>query len=259
MHPYLNIAIKAARIAGKIIVDATLHPNLVEVRKKSTTALDLVTNIDIASEHAIINTILRAYPKHNIKAEESGEQFNNSDVTWLIDPLDGTLNFVHGLPFFAISIAIMNLDIIEHGVVYNPIADELFVASKGSGAQLNNKKIRCSLNYKWNEALLAIDSGLLCKLTSDDPDNKKLLPVNNNGIINRDMGSAALQLALVASGRLDGYCDSNLQPWDIAAGALLVREAGGYITDFNGKSEFLTTGNLISANTKIHKKLLEII
>lgn len=258
MHPYLNIAIKAARAAGKIIVEATLRPNLVEIRKKSELILDLVTSVDKASEEAIINTILRAYPKHNIKAEESGEQINNSEITWLIDPLDGTLNFAHGLPFFSVSIAVLNADNIEHAVVYNPISDELFVASKGSGAQLNNKKIRCSLNNKLHEALLAIDTGLLCQLHQND-NIKKSLPIGTTGIINRDMGSAALQLAFVASGRLDGYCDFNLKPWDIAAGALLVRESGGYVTDFNGKSEFLVNGSIVSGNTKIHSKLIELM
>ena len=261
MHPYLNIAIKAARAAGRIIVDATLHPSLIDVKKKSESLVDVVTNIDKASEEVIINNILRAYPKHNIKAEESGEQFNNSEITWVIDPLDGTLNFVHGFPFFAISIAVINIDTIEHAVVYNPLSDELFIASKGSGAQLNNKKIRCSANHKWSEALLAVDTGLLCKLYSNNDNNKKSLTKDREAgrIINRDIGSAALQLAFVASGRLDGYCDHHLKPWDIAAGALLVREAGGYITDFNGKSEFLISGNVVSGNTKLHNKLLELI
>lgn len=259
MHPYLNIAIKAARTAGKIIVDATLRPNIVEVRKKSEEILDLVTNIDKAAEEAILNTILRAYPTHNIKTEESGEQFNNSEFTWIIDPLDGTLNFVYGLPFFAVSIAVMQGSNIEHGVVYNPIADELFVASKGSGAQLNNKKIRCSSNYKLTEALLAIDTDLLCQWDIYNNNKKKSLLRGETGIINRDMGAAALQLAFVASGRLDGYCAVDLKPWDIAAGALLVKESGGYITDFNGKAEFFNNGNIVVGNPKIYNQLIELV
>lgn len=258
MHPYLNIAVKAARLAGKIIVDATLHPGSFKVAKKSTPnlALDLVTTVDKSCEELIIKTILRAYPDHNIKAEESGEQLNNSEITWVIDPLDGTLNFVHGFPFFAVSIAVLNGEQIEHGVIYNPISDELFTASKGSGAQLNNRRIRCSENNKLNESFLAIDINLLLQRHNKLSKIENFLPTRG---LCRDLGSAALHLAFVASGRLDGYCDINLKPWDMAAGALLVRESGGYITDFGGKTEFLTTGNVVAANQKIQKQLLDII
>lgn len=253
MHPYLNIAIKAARLAGKIMIDAMLHPNSFAVAKKSTNIpLDLVTSVDRACEEAIIKTILRAYPDHNINAEESGKQEHNSEITWIIDPIDGTLNFVHGLPFFAASIGVLNGSQIEHGVVYNPVTDELFTASKGSGAQLNNKRIRCSQNNKLSEAFLAIDSSLLLHLPID---KRNLLPSRGH----RDLGAASLHLAFVAAGRLDGYCDFNLKSWDIAAGALLVREAGGYITDFDGKAEFLNNGNVVAANQKIQQQLLPII
>ncbi|MGD0466477.1 MAG: inositol monophosphatase family protein [Gammaproteobacteria bacterium] len=258
MHPYLNIAVKAARLAGKIIVDAYLHPGSFGVAKKptSTLGLDFVTTVDRACEETIIKTILRAYPEHNIKAEESGEQLNNSEITWVIDPLDGTLNFIHGFPFFAVSIGILNGEQIEHGVIYNPISAELFTASKGSGAQLNNKRIRCSENNKLNESFLAIDINLLLQRHNKLSKIENFLPTRG---LCRDLGSAALHLAFVASGRLDGYCDINLKPWDMAAGALLVRESGGYITDFGGKTEFLTTGNVVAANQKIQKQLLDII
>ena len=160
-------------------------------------------------------------------------------------------NFVHGFPFFAVSIGVMNGDHIEHGVVYNPISDELFTASRGSGAQLNSKRIRCSQNNKLSEAFLAVDLTLLLQKYN----NKKNISVRGC----RDLGSAALHLAFVAAGRLDGYCDFDLKPWDIAAGALLVREAGGYITDFNGKDQFLESGNVVAANQKIHQQLLETV
>jgi myo-inositol-1(or 4)-monophosphatase len=246
MHPYLNIAIKAARLAGKIIINASLHPSSFDGSRNHDST-------DKAAEDAIVNTILRAYPDHNIKAERSGEQVNNSTFTWIIDPLNGTLNFVHEFPFFAVSIAILNGESIEHAVIYNPMSDELFTASKGSGAKLNNKRIRCSHNNKLSEAFLAIDTTLLLQR------HDKLQCLSTSMGLNRDLGSAALHLAFVAAGRLDGYCDFNLKSWDVAAGALLVRESGGYITDFNGKSDFLTTGNVIAASQKLHQPLLDFI
>lgn len=254
MHPYLNIAIKAARLAGKIIINASLHLDSINVARKNNVKenFDLVTSVDQAAEEAIIKTILRAYPDHNIKAEEQGNIVNNSSFTWVIDPLDGTLNFVRDFPGFAVSIAILNEDQIEHAVIYNPLADELFTASKGSGAKLNNKRIRCSQNHKLSEAFLAVNTELLLQ------QRQNFAFLANSGL-NRYFGSAALQLAFVAAGRLDGYIDLDLKPWDIAAGALLVKEAGGYVTDFNDKHNFLTTGNIIAANQQLHSSLFKII
>jgi myo-inositol-1(or 4)-monophosphatase len=256
MHPFVNIAVKAARAAGKIMIDAVLHPSRVKIQKKSATELDFVSTVDHAAEAVIIDTITKAYSEHNIIAEESGEQNKDSEITWIIDPLDGTLNFVHGLPFFAVSIAIMNAGVIEHGVIYNPIADELFTASKGSGAKLNNQRLRVSANSKLSESLLSINNKVLNNWLQQSSDIAANLPQGRNGVITRNFGSAALHLAFVAAGRLDGYCDCQLKPWDIAAGALLVKESGGYITDFQGKADFLTSGEIIVGNPKIHQQLL---
>jgi myo-inositol-1(or 4)-monophosphatase len=237
MHPYLNVAIKAARSAGRVIVDAILHPGFTYLNRKST--------------DAIINTVTRIYPEHNIITPENNGSLDQSNINWIIDPLNGSYNFTRGLPFFAVSIGVIDAaGNVEHAVVYNPAYDELFVASKGSGTQLNNKKIRCSTNPKPEEALVAINLNLLHSQTNQ---GKNIVEPMNN----RYIGCPAIHLAFVAAGRLDGYCDYNLHPWDLAAGILLVKESGGYVTDFNGRIDVLNNGNVISANTKMHSKLLE--
>jgi myo-inositol-1(or 4)-monophosphatase len=247
MHQYLNIAIKAARLAGKVVIDAMLHASCSDVTKKI--------------EEAIVNTILRAYPQHNITSTSNIQQIENSSITWVIDPLNGKINFLKGLPLFAISIAVMDAASIEHAVVYNPAADELYTASKGSGTQLNNRKVRCGNNIKIAESLLALEVGLLNKFLenfninngSTEP-NSILVPTNL-----RYIGCPSLNLAFVAAGRLDGYCGNNLQPYEIAAGILLAKESGAYTTDFNGKADFMLNGDVISANNKVHPKLLELL
>ena len=256
MHPYLNIAIKAARRAGDIIARASIQLDRVDIAEKSNTH-DLVTNIDKTAERDIIETIYRAYPKHNILGEEGGIQEEQiSDVTWIIDPLDGTMNFAHGVPHFAVSIGIRCKAHIEHGVIYDPIRDELFTATKGSGAQLNNKRMRVSKCEKIANALIAAESAYGEEIIKFYEKVFNILLVESADV--RRTGSAALDFAYVAAGRLDGFFGMGLKEWDSAAGSLLVQEAGGFISDFQGNMDFFESGNVIVGNRKIYLKLQDI-
>lgn len=256
MHPMVNIATDAARRASKIILRAVDHIDSISISEKNPH--DYVTEIDKAAEQEIINSLRKVYPDHQIIAEESGVLAGNEETTWIIDPLDGTRNFIHGFPHFAISIAFQSKGKIEHGVIYDPLRNELFSASRGEGARLNDKKIRVSSQKKLEDAL--IGTGFPFRL----PQHLKtylslfeaLLPQTGDM---RRAGSAALDLAYVAAGRLDGFFEIGLQPWDIAAGVLLIREAGGLISDFDGKENYLASGNVISGNPKVFKGLIQVI
>lgn len=255
MHPTLNIAVRAARNAGNIIVRAMEHIERLNITEKSEN--DFVTEVDRAAEKEIIRTIHNAYPSHAIMAEESGIQ-GESDFQWIIDPLDGTTNYLHGFPQFAVSIALKNKTVIEQAVVYDPLRQELFTASRGRGAHLNDRRIRVSSRRNLDGALLG--TGFPFK-QQEDLDTylatfKALFPMTA-GI--RRAGSAALDLAYVASGRLDGFWELGLNPWDIAAGALLLEEAGGFISDFAGNQNFMESGNVVAANPKIQKMMLNLI
>jgi myo-inositol-1(or 4)-monophosphatase len=260
MHPYLNIAIKAARSAGNIIVRSMDRLDRIEIATKSS-ANDFVTSVDRAAEAEIIQTVQKAYPDHGILGEESGsiDGSNISDVVWIIDPLDGTMNFVHGFPHFCVSIGVQIKGILEHGVVYNPVSNELFTATKGSGAQLDGRRIRVSECKNISTALIA--TGFPYKNTGDSSDvglHQLSKVMNSCGDI-RCSGSAALHLAYVAAGRLDAFYENGLQSWDMAAGALLVREAGGFVGDFRGEDNFLENKNIVAATTKVYPGLLELL
>ena len=256
MNPMLNISIRAARHAGRIIVQFVDRLDTVNISEKKRN--DFVTQVDELSEQEIIRTLRKAYPDHSILAEESGLQKKNEDYTWIIDPLDGTTNFIHGFPQFAISIALKYRNKLEVAVIYDPLRQELFTAVRGGGAQLNNRKIRVSSCQRINAAL--IGTGFPFK-------EKEFFPVylqtfeaifpQTAGV--RRAGSAALDLAYVASGRLDGFWEMSLRPWDMAAGVLLITEAGGFTTDFHGKNNCMESGMLIAGNLKVHKSLLETI
>ncbi len=255
MHPTLNIAVRAARNAGNIIVRAMEHIERLNITEKSEN--DFVTEVDKAAEKEIIRTIHNAYPSHAIMAEESGIQ-GESDFQWIIDPLDGTTNYLHGFPQFAVSIALKNKQTIEQAVVYDPLRQELFTASRGRGAHLNDRRIRVTTRRNLDGALLG--TGFPFKQQQDLDiylaTFKALFPMTA-GI--RRAGSAALDLAYVAAGRLDGFWELGLNPWDIAAGALLMEEAGGFISDFAGNQNFMDSGNVVAGNPKIQKLMLELI
>lgn len=255
MHPHLNVAVDAARRAGRVILRFMDQLDRIEIKEKS--ANDLVTSIDTAAEYEIIEALTKSYPEYAILGEESGLKQANSEYTWIIDPLDGTRNYAHGFPQFAVSIALQKHDEIEVSVVFDPVRNELFTAHKGSGAFLNNRRIRVSSTAKCEKAL--IGTGIPFR-------DEALLPdylASFNRIVSdvadiRRAGSAALDLAYVAAGRLDGFWEASLQTWDIAAGYLLVNEAGGTLTNYKGQASY-QQGSVIAGNLKIHNYLHGII
>ena len=255
MHPFVNTAIKAARKAGSIIVRHMdqLDQLTVEVKGRN----DFVSSVDKLAEEEIIYTIQDTYPDHAILGEESGSQ-GTSDYEWVIDPLDGTTNYLHSYPQFAVSIAVKHKKVVEHGVIFDPLRNELFVASRGSGARLNDIRIRVSKANALQRSL--IGTGFPFRQDQDVETYLQCLKQvmqNSHGI--RRAGSAALDLAYVACGRLDGFWESGLQPWDIAAGSLLIQEAGGLVSDFKGEDQFLDRGDIIAANPKVFIALTKII
>ena len=256
MEPLLNIAVNAARQAGDIIVRNMEQVDHMKITPKNGN--DFFSEVDIKAEQAIINTILKAYPDHSILAEESGSHEGSEEYVWIIDPLDGTSNYLHGFPFFAVSIALKIKNRIEHGVVYDPLRHEYFAASRGRGARLNDRRIRVSKQTQLGSSLLGTGfSG------RDSVLNQKYLPTFEALVGKcagmRRTGSAALDLAYVASGRLDGFWEFGLKPWDIAAGTLLIREAGGLVSDMHGGDDFLKEGNVVAGTPKVFKALLQAI
>jgi len=251
----LNVAIKAARAAGAIINRAALDVESVRVSTKQIN--DFVTDIDQKAEAAIIETLLTAYPTHGILAEESGSEHGaqGSDFVWIIDPLDGTTNFIHGFPVYCVSIALAVKGKVEQAVVYDPTRNDMFCATKGRGAYMNDRRIRVSKRTRLQECL--ISTGFPYQ-----PGNKLKQHLTMLGeIISqtagvRRPGAAALDLAYVAAGFSDGFFESGLKPWDVAAGSLLVTEAGGLIGNFTGESEFLHENECVAANPRIYGQLI---
>ena len=252
----LNTAVKAARRGAAIINRASFDLDRVTVTEKKHN--DFVTDVDQAAEQAIIEILLNAYPSHAVLAEESGASANLHDENenvWIIDPLDGTTNFIHGYPQYCVSIALQQRGVITQAVVYDPSRNDLFTASKGAGAHLNEKRIRVTKRDKLGDALLGTS------LTRANAANMEeflkmysLMLEKSHGV--RQGGSAALDLAYLACGYLDGYFIKGLQPWDIAAGSLLVTEAGGIMGDFSGESDYLNHGNIIAGNPKVFVQML---
>jgi myo-inositol-1(or 4)-monophosphatase len=255
MHPMLNIAVRAARSAGNIIVRNLDRVDTLTVHTKDRN--DFVSEVDRQAEQEIIGILRKAYPGHGVLAEESGSQDGN-DYLWIIDPLDGTTNYLHGFPQFAVSIALQYKGRIEQGVVYDPLRQELFTASRGAGATLNDRRIRVTSRRSLDGALLGTGFPFKAQQHLDAYlDMFRALFPKTAGI--RRPGSAALDLAYVAAGRLDGFWEIGLNIWDMAAGVLLIQEAGGLSSDFLGGHEYLKNGNLVAGNPKVFAEILKVI
>ncbi|HEY4317532.1 MAG TPA: inositol monophosphatase family protein [Herbaspirillum sp.] len=267
----LNTAIKAARRGATVINRGSFDLDLLKVEKKQHN--DFVTEVDRAAEQAIIEVLLGAYPTHAILAEESGasanlhdKNNNENENVWIIDPLDGTTNFIHGFPQYCVSIALQQRGQITQAVVYDPTRNDLFTATKGAGAYLNEKRIRVGKRDRIADALIGTGFPFRAAAAPESADTAaleqyidmfRIMTTRCAGL--RRPGAAALDLAYVACGRLDGFFEKGLKPWDIAAGALLVSEAGGLIGDFSGESDYLHKGEVIAGSPKIFAQTIALL
>jgi myo-inositol-1(or 4)-monophosphatase len=256
MHPILNVATKAAREAGKIINRASQDVGALKIQTKDYN--DFVSEVDRSAEEAIINILKEAYPTHGFYGEESGKTNVDAESIWIIDPLDGTTNFLHNFPCYCVSIALQERGVLTQAVIYDPVHNDLFTATKGRGAFLNDKRIRVTNRSKLQDSLISTgfpfkDFSYLDTYVEIFKDMAK----KTSGL--RRPGSAALDLAYVAAGYTDGFFEINLSPWDIAAGALLVQEAGGIVGDFEGNESWLRTGNIVAGNPKVFGQMLQVI
>ena len=255
MHPMLNTAVKAARRAGSIINRATRNLDIVAVKEKA--ANDFVSEVDHAAEESIIRMLHEAYPTHAILAEESGAS-GKSEYEWIIDPLDGTTNFLHGFPQYAVAIALRHRGVVTQAVIFDPSRNDLFTASRGHGAYVNDQRMRVSKRDNLRTSLLGTGFPFR-QLEHIDVYLATLRHMMSNATGVRRAGSATLDLAYVAAGRLDGFWEFGLSPWDMAAGALLITEAGGLVGDLSGENRYLETGNIIAGNPKVFVELLKTI
>jgi len=254
MELVMRTATRAAREAGEVL--RSFHGNLKDIRKKG--AIDLVTEADIASEKVVVEIIRSEFPDHAILAEESGKSGGDARFQWIIDPLDGTTNFSHGLDLFAVSIAFHEEGVPRTGVVYNPATEEFFEAAVGKGARLNGRPLRVSGQNELRESLL---------VTGFPYNLKEILPQlmgrftkclsASQGV--RRLGSAAIDLCFVAGGRFEGFWEQNLNPWDTAAGLLILQEAGGKVTDFSGRPFQVDMKEILATNGRIHDAMLALV
>ncbi len=257
MHALLNVAVMAARRAGAVLIRNL--PKLEKLKVEQKGHNDYVSDADHAAERAVIDVIQRHYPDHAILAEESGMQGNeDSDTVWIIDPLDGTTNYLHGFPVFAVSIGVKVDGRLSHGVVYDPLRQDLFTASRGAGAQLNEHKIRVSGQKELERAL--IGTGFPYRQANSDlePFLSMLGKVLKNTSGVRRPGAAALDLCYVAAGRLDAFWETGLAPWDLAAGSLIIREAGGIISGLDGSEGYLDSGHVLCGTPKIYSAIAKL-
>jgi len=255
MHPMLNTAVKAARRAGSIINRAAQNLDILTVTQKA--ANDYVSEVDREAERIIIRAIHEAYPDHSILAEESGAS-GASEYVWIIDPLDGTTNFLHGFPHYAVSIALSHKGVMSQAVIYDPVRNELFTASRGRGAYMNDHRMRVGKRIKLQGCLLGTGFPF-----------KEFSLIDNYLAMFRDItqatsgvrraGAATLDLAYVAAGRLDGFWEFGLAPWDMAAGSLLITEAGGLVGNFLGDSGYMESGNVVAANPKLFSQIIQTL
>jgi myo-inositol-1(or 4)-monophosphatase len=258
LHPMLNTAIKAARLAGSIINRAALDLEIIKVGSKGPN--DFVSEVDRAAEQAIISTLLEAYPGHGILAEESGREHGarDSEFVWIIDPLDGTTNFLHGFPVYAVSIALAHRGVVQQAVVYDPTRNDLFYASKGRGAFLNDRRLRVSKRLRLSDSL--IGTGFPFRKGDNFKRYVKMFEeVMQSCAGLRRPGAAALDLCYVAAGYYDGFFETGLSPWDMAAGSLMITEAGGLVGNFTGESDFLYQREVVAGNPKVYGQLVQML
>jgi len=253
----INVMVKACRKAAKIIIRDFGEIENLQVSLKGPG--DFVTNCDKKVEKILIDELLKARPSYSILSEEIGEINNDDSFKWIIDPIDGTSNFLHGIPHFAISIGLEHDKEIICGIIYDPIKDEMFVAEKGNGAYVNNKRMRVSSRSKLKDCIIFTGG------PRQNPKDKELFFVeykNFSSIVKtpiRKMGSASLDIAYVAAGRCDGFWQRNLNYWDYAAGIILVKESGGFVTDFNGENRYIENKTILVTNSKIDKEMIEVL
>jgi myo-inositol-1(or 4)-monophosphatase len=260
MHPMLNIAVKAARRAGNIINRASLDAERLQITRKGEK--DFVTDVDHACEEAIVDILHAAYPDHAFLCEESGAMHMPAngaepEYQWIIDPLDGTTNFIHGMPIYAVSMAVRHRGQLAHALVYDPNRNELFTASRGGGAFVNDRRIRVSGRRQLADCLLGARWPGSAGPASEQSARFKSLTRESKGV--RRTGSSVLDMVYVAAGRLDGFCGVELKPWDLAAAGLLILEAGGLISDFDGEQGWLNSGNVVAATPKAFPQILSFV
>jgi myo-inositol-1(or 4)-monophosphatase len=258
LHPMLNIAVKAARAAGSVINRAALDLEVLKVGNKGPN--DFVSEVDRNAEAVIIETLLEAYPGHGILAEESGREHGarHSEFVWIIDPLDGTTNFLHGFPVYAVSIALAHRGQVQQAVVYDPTRNDLFYASKGRGAFLNDRRLRVSKRTRLSDSL--IGTGFPFRKGDNFKRYVKMFETVMQSCAGlRRPGAAALDLCYVAAGHYDGFFETGLNPWDVAAGSLMITEAGGLIGNFTGESDYLYQREVVAGNPKVYGQLVQIL
>ena len=255
MHPLLNVAVMAAHRGGDTLIRNLNKLDQLRVEEKGRN--DFVSEADRAAERAVIDTILKHYPEHAILAEESGSQ-GESEYQWVIDPLDGTTNYLHGFPVFAVSVALLHKGRMEHGAVYDPMRQELFTASRGHGAQLDGRRIRVSGLTNPKRALVGTGFPFRDTSMAFQPYVDMLVKAIRNTSGVRRPGAAALDLCYVAAGRLDAFWETGLSRWDLAAGALIIREAGGIVSGLDGSDDFLASGHVLAGTPKIYAALAKL-